>query len=81
MTPEVTQNAPKAPKGSPQSPSEHHRGGIFALWRGLLVHFGFQKRPLCRPRDPLGVSWTLRGSILDTPGDFWLKNRPEKTSK
>ena len=55
-------------------------GGILAFWRSLLVRVGFQKRPLCRPRDPLGVSGT-RGSILTTPGDFWLKIWPPQTSK
>ena len=55
-----------------------------ALWRGLLVHFGFKKRPLCRPRDPLGVPWTPQGVHFGysrvTFGSKIVPQRPQNKS-
>ena len=61
MTQKVTQSVPRSPKRGPRVASRALSGAILALWRDLLVHFGFQKGPLCRPKDPLGVSWTPQG--------------------
>ena len=68
MTQKVPQSVPKAPQREPTVASRALSGAILALWRDLLVHFGFQKGPLCRPKDPLGVSWTPQGVHCGSSG-------------